>query len=49
MNTVCKSVQMKKIRKAIDQRNKMKDSMECGNFGAGLCCNKGTTGHCCNK
>lgn len=40
---------MKKIRKGVELKEKVKLSKECGNFGTGLCCNRGTTGHCCNS
>lgn len=40
---------MKIIREGKDLREKVKSLKECGYFGSGWCCNKGTTGHCCNK
>ena len=40
---------MKIIRKGKDMRARVKSPKECGYFGSGWCCNKGTTGHCCNK
>lgn len=49
MNIVIKKDQMVNIRKGVDMQNKLKSSIECSNFGSGWCCNKGTTGHCCNS
>lgn len=44
---------MNVIRKGTDLKKEIKKATECGNFvqsprGAGNCCNRGTTGHCCD-